>query len=188
VRLPEQAIECRVFTFKEGALRALGHDLEFAVRCNRFEIDGDGGIDASFDAASMTVLHAIEDGRPSSSLSESDKRKIVASATVDVLDVKHYPEIRFRTSKVVREADGFRLSGELRLHGQTRSLEVVTRLVEGKQEAHVRVHQADYGIKPFSAMLGALKIKADVDVHVRAAIPESLSERITGLPKGGSDA
>jgi hypothetical protein len=34
--------------------------------------------------------------------------------------------------------------------------------------SEVRVHQPDFGIKPYSAALGALKVQADVTVKVSA--------------------
>jgi hypothetical protein len=38
--------------------------------------------------------------------------------------------------------------------------------------AQISIHQPDYGIKPFSAMLGALKVKPKVRVRVFVAAAE----------------
>jgi len=162
--------ECHVFTFKEGALSALAHDLEIAVGRFSIDVSAELAVDATFEAGSLTVLHAIKDGRPHD-VATGDKHKIEKNLRDDVLDARRYPEIRFRAAKAIPDGDGFALTGELTLHGKTRPLALKTRLVEGKQVAEVTLHQPDFGIKPFSAMLGTLKIKPDLKVRVSLAWP-----------------
>ena len=163
--------ECHVLTFKEGALSALAHDLE--LRVGRFTIDvaADHSVDARFDASSLTVLHAVKDGRRSGALSDGDKRKIEKTIVGDVLDARRYPEIHFRAPAPTRTSDGYVLAGELTLHGKTRALEVRTRTVGTSQVAEVVVHQPDFGIKPYSAMLGTLKVRPDVTIRVTTPWP-----------------
>lgn len=162
--------DCRVFTFKEGALSALAHDLEIGVGRFTIDIADDLAIDATFDARSLTVLHAIKDGQPHD-VADGDKRKIEKNLADDVLDARRYPEIRFQAGAATPAGDGFTIAGTLSLHGKTRPLEIRTRLVNGKQVAEVTLHQPDFGIKPFSAMLGTLKIKPDVKVRLSLAWP-----------------
>ena len=162
--------ECRVFTFKEGALSALAHDLEIGVGRFTIEVTDELAVDAKFDAGSLTVLHAIKDGRPHH-VADGDKRKIERTIADDVLDARRYPEIRFRAGSAARMGDGFVLGGELSLHGKTRALEVKTQLVNGKQVAEVTLHQPDFGIKPYSAMLGTLKIKPEVKLRLSLGWP-----------------
>ena len=162
--------ECQVFTFKEGALSALAHDLEIGVGRFTIDVTPELAIDATFDAGSLTVLHAIKDGRPHD-VGDGDRRKIEKNLREDVLDTRRYPEIRFRAAKATPAGDGFVLAGELTLHGKTRPLEIKTRAVAGKQVAEITLHQPDFGIKPFSAMLGTLKIKPDIKVRVSLAWP-----------------
>ena len=50
------------------------------------------------------------------------------------------------------------------LHGRSRE---ITLKRTGDDEAEVTLHQPDYGIKPYSAMFGALKIKPDIRVRLR---------------------
>jgi len=168
-KFDQHTAECRVFTFKEGALSALAHDLELQVGRFTIEISDERAIDATFAAGSMTVLHAIKDGHPHP-MSDGDKRKIERTIVDDVVDAQRYPEIRFR-AKTTPAGDGFVLAGELSLHGKTRSVAITTQLASGKQIAEVTLHQPDFGIKPFSAMLGALRIKPDVKVRVSLAWP-----------------
>ncbi len=170
-RFDATTAQCHVFTFKEGALSALAHDLELEVGRFVIEVGPDQAVEARFEAGSVRVLHAIKDGRPSE-MSAGDKRKIEGNIADDVLASRRHPEIRFTAGKVTPSGDGFVLAGELTLHGKTRPLEVRTRAAEGgKQVAEITLHQPDFGIKPFSAMLGTLKIKPDVKVRVTLPWP-----------------
>lgn len=157
---------CRVFTFKEGVLSALAHDLEIDVGKVVVEVADDLAIDARFDASSLRVLHAMSNGHPSTALGDGDKRKIEKTIASDVLDVRKYPEIRFVAPAPTAEGEGYRYKGQLTLHGATRTVEVVSKKQGDKQIAEVVLHQPDYGIKPYSAMLGTLKIKPDVRLRL----------------------
>ncbi len=178
-RFDAASAECTVLTFKEGLLSAVAHDLE--LRVTRFEIDveekDDGGlaVRACFQAASLKVVGARQDGAlREGALSDADKGKIEQSLTEDVLRVRAHPEILFTSTEVAPEGDGYRLTGALSLHGRTRVIALSARPSGDHLVAEVRLHQLDFGIKPFSAMLGALKIKPDVIVrgdvpHLRRA-------------------
>ncbi len=169
-KFDQRNAECRVFTFKEGVLSALAHDLELDIGRFTIEISDELAVDATFAAGSVTVLHAIKNGRPVP-MSDGDKRKIERNIVDDVLDTRRYPEIRFRAAKATPAGDGFVLAGELSLHGKTRPLEIKTQLANGRQVAEVTLQQPDFGIKPYSAMLGALKIRAAVKVRLALAWP-----------------
>lgn len=163
---------CRVFTFKEGLLSAVAHDLELDVA--RFSIawdDGEGGavkIDASFEAGSLRVLHALAHGRPNASaLSDKDHRKIEDTVRGDILQASRHPTIRFTAERVEGDAGGERvLRGRLSLVGRERPVDVRVRREGGKYVAEASLHQPDFGITPYSAMLGTLRIQPDVRVRV----------------------
>jgi hypothetical protein len=166
--------ECLVFTYKEGLLSAIAHDLE--IRVERFELDVDEGtlaIRAHFDPASLRVVAAMHEGAPQpAALSEADKQKIEHNIAEDVLHVREYPAISFASTMVAAEAGGFRIEGELTLHGATRPLSFAAR--PGREDrlvAEVSIHQPSFGIKPYTAMLGALKIKPNVTV--RCSVPRA---------------
>jgi len=152
--------ECRVFTFKEGLLSAVAHDLELDVGRFEVEVAGDGSIRASFDPTSLGVVHALSNGAPApDALSRRDRAKIDANIAKDVLHPKRHPSIRFESTEVTDE----QVRGRLELHGRTRDITLDRR----GDEVEATLHQPDFGIAPFSAMLGTLKIKPDVRVRLR---------------------
>ncbi|WP_428268220.1 YceI family protein [Haliangium sp.] len=159
--------ECLVYTFKEGLLSKIAHDLK--IRVNRFSVDIDDdsrAVSASFDARSLQVECVMKDGvEAPGTLSHGDKHKIEGQIIDDVLHAGRFPDIRFTSTEVKERGDGgFDLVGDLTLHGTVKPVRVSTRLVQGRQVVEVVLHQPDYGIKPFRAMMGALKVQADVKV------------------------
>jgi polyisoprenoid-binding protein YceI len=163
--------ELFVFTFKEGLLSAIAHDLKIHVTRFSVEVnDARSSLELKADARSLKVQHALQAGAPNpGALSDSDKQKIEKNITDDVLQSDKHPEIRFVSTAIAPAGDGFSITGNLTLHGITRSISVSTRAEGGRQVAEIPIHQPDYGIKPYSAMLGTLKIKPDL--KVRLSVP-----------------
>jgi polyisoprenoid-binding protein YceI len=168
--------ECTVFTYKEGLLSPIAHDLKIAV--TRFTVtvtpDGDSAfaLQAEFDASSPRVRTAMRDGLEAPQLlSESDRRKIEHNIVSEVLAAASYPKIGF-TGLVRRGEEAHAplpIVGKLTLHGRTRELVTSARQVADRFVAEVTLHQPDYGIKPYSALLGTLRIRPDLTV--RLALP-----------------
>jgi hypothetical protein len=160
--------ECCVFTFKEGLLSPVAHDLR--LRVTRFELEVGAAVTATFDATSLVVDAPMKDGRENpGALTAADKAKIASQIRDDVLHASRHPQITFRSRALTPRPDGgYDLQGELTLHGVTRSLAAQTRLVDGRQQLELTLHQPDYGITPYRAMLGTLKIQPDVVVRLIA--------------------
>jgi polyisoprenoid-binding protein YceI len=163
--------ECLIFSFKDGLLARLAHDLKLQVE--RFSIEVDETtrqIKATFDPSSIQVVCAQIDGRDdSSTLSKGDKKKIYDNVTKDVLHTRKHPEIRFDSTNVAESGDGFAVEGTLQMHGKSRSIQTSVRADGDRLVAELELHQPDFGIKPFTAALGALKVKPDV--VVRLSVP-----------------
>ena len=157
-RFDETSAECLVLTYKEGLLSAMGHDL--VLRVDRFLIiidDQTLAIQAGFDAASLKVVSAVSD---------ADKQKIEETIVNDVLHARRFPEILFLSSSVTKQGETVQVIGELTLVGRTRSLTMIAVAEGDRYHLEVVLHQPDFGLKPYSAMLGALKIKPDVTVRL----------------------
>jgi polyisoprenoid-binding protein YceI len=170
----EKNAQCRVFTFKDGLLSKVAHDLELSVTRFSVQVDLDAlSIKAELDPRSLRVLHAVQAGKAApQALSDADKEKIAGQIQKEVLHVERHPSIVFTSRRAsARPGGGYSVSGDLTLHGTTRSISFETRVEGSQQVAEVELHQPDYGIVPFKAMLGTLKVKANV--RVRVAIPNA---------------
>jgi len=158
--------ECHVLTFKEGMLSAVAHDLKIRVGQGSITVDGDS-VEATFDPKSLSVVCARKDGRDApGTLSGGDKKKIEGNIVKDVLHSKKHPEIRFRSTSAERDGDRATITGELTLHGRTKTLTATATKKGERWETEVAIHQPDFGIKPYSAMLGALKVQPTVKVQL----------------------
>ncbi len=154
--------EVLVFTFKEGLLSAVAHDLKLTVK--RFSIEVDGvKATGEFEAGSLAVVTAMKDGGETpGALPAFAAGEIEKNAHGDVLDARRFPTIRFETTEVTPST----VAGRLTLHGVSKDLRGTRTTHDGKDVAEFEFDQRDFGIKPFSAMLGTLKIKPRIKVRV----------------------
>jgi len=157
--------ECRLFTFKEGALSALGHDL--VLRAARWSVDlrrESRTVTARVEAASVAVVCARRHGADDpDALSSGDRAKIERTARSEVLRVERFPEVVFEGRWEGDEPSV--VGGTLALCGVTRPIEVRVSRSGGRLVCKATVHQPDWGITPYHAMLGALRVQADVQVE-----------------------
>jgi hypothetical protein len=157
-----------VFTFREGVLAAAGHDLK--LRPESFEIEADtGSVRARFDAGSLRVVAAMRGGREDpAALSERDRRDIERNCAREVLEAHRFPEIAF-TSSAVQPAF---VRGTLSLHGRELSGDFVVKQAGGRAIAEVELDVRRFGIRPYTAMLGALRVSPMIRVVVTTPWPD----------------
>ena len=156
-----------MFTFKDGLLSAIAHDLKIKVTKHEVAIDDERAVTATFDASSLRVECARKEGHDAPrALSESDKRSIEGTIKDEILEARRFPQIRFASTSVEKAGQGYRVRGDLTLRGVTREVSFTTRTESGAKVAEVMLHQPDFGIKPYRAMLGTLKLQPDVRVRV----------------------
>jgi polyisoprenoid-binding protein YceI len=161
MRLEPPAATCTIFTFKDGFLSRIAHDLRIRVKSFWIEIEGDR-IRAEFDARSLEVETAMKDGRPHDALGPADKEKIRATIAGEVLHTSRHPTVSFESDSFDAES----VRGTLKLHGASRPLSFRVERAGVQRKIRVTIHQPDYGIEPYRAALGALKLKPDVIVEL----------------------
>jgi polyisoprenoid-binding protein YceI len=161
-RLDSTSAEVVILTFKEGLLSAVAHDLK--LKLGRFTIAAETDrLVGEFDTGSVRVLEAMRDGHEQvGALSASMKADIEKNIVHDVLDTRKHPTARFETTHVTPHS----VEGRLTLHGVTKAVSGVRSDTGGQRVAEFHIDQRDFGIKPYSAMLGTLKIKPEVVVRV----------------------
>ena len=161
--------DVRVFTFKDGLLSAVAHDLEIAVE--RFSITWDDArakVSATFDATSLRVLHAVVNGQPSpGTLSSRDLAKIERNITHDVLGAHSQSHVRFESSSIAANGEGFVIRGMLTLAGRANEISANVRREGARLVTEVAIDQPRWGIVPYTAMMGALRVKSEIRVRVR---------------------
>ena len=81
-------------------------------------------------------------------------------AIVDLPD----PDRPVKNSVRPRADGGYDVEGDLTLHGVSKPISTTTKKQGDRQVASIDLHQPDFGITPYKAMMGTLKIKPDVTV------------------------
>jgi polyisoprenoid-binding protein YceI len=157
-----------VHTRKGGAAAKAGHDLVIEVTSWEGTLDlGDRTtIMLRADARSMRVR---EGSGGMTSLGDDDKSNI--EQTIDDEVLKGTPiEFRSTACELSPEGDRMRVSGELELAGRRAPVTFELSLNGGRVSGSATIKQTDYGMKPYSALFGTLKVLDEVQVAVDARL------------------
>jgi hypothetical protein len=157
-----------VFTFREGLLGKLGHDLRFTL--SRFNIKARGNeISASFEPASLHVDGAVIDGRLElGKLTAADKQKIQHSLCSDVLRTREHGEVRL-VARITTRTAPYRIQGTLTLCGVAQTINVVLEEKGERLRGNIELSPSQWGVKPFRALGGALRVQDRVLVSIDAS-------------------
>ena len=156
-----------IYTYKEGLLSKLAHDLRLSA--TRFEISARGTeIEARFEPASLRIDGVMRDGRlERGEPSENDRAKIKDNLLRDVLRAQEFPEVRFVGRAASREPP-FAVSGELTLCGVSKPISLMLVVHGQRMEAELEIVPSLWGIKPFRALGGTLKVQDRIRIVVQA--------------------
>lgn len=161
---PENAT-LTVRTKRTGAAAKAGHDLLIEVTSWSATLDPEGGaVTLSADARSLRVLEGTGGMQ---TLGDDDKAGIEQTIDDEVLLGR---PIEFRSHDAELSPDGSgSVRGELELAGARRPLAFELSASGGHLRATAVVRQSDWGMKPYSALFGALKVADEVEVAVDTA-------------------
>jgi polyisoprenoid-binding protein YceI len=161
-------------TLRDGLAAQAGHDLTIeAARWSGELVVGDdlapASLEVQVDMGSLVVKEGSGGVKP---LSDRDKREIAVTAR-KVLTADRHPEATFSASSFEPAAGGGGvITGTLTLAGRSRPLRLsVSESQPGEYRATASVTQTAFGIKPYSAFLGSLKVRDDVGVQVEVSLP-----------------
>jgi polyisoprenoid-binding protein YceI len=168
---PENA-SLQVNTYREGVGAKVGHDLVLDV--TRWEATIDLAPDPSGSSIRLTAdphsLEVREGLRGIKPLTGKDRAEI--PKTIDAKVLGGSP-ITF-TSRSVRGGAGgdpLVVEGDLTLAAQTRPITAELAMTDdGHVTATIPVTQTTWGIKPYRGLMGALKVRDDVEVVIDARL------------------
>ena len=158
------------FTFKDGVLSAVAHDLR--IRLEKFEITLDGNaVRGEFDLKSLFVDGPMEKGVLQADQYDAGKRADVEKAMHgDVLHTDKYPTAVF-TGTASEQGAGYSVKGELELAGKKAPLAFDVQKEGGAFRTSFEIQPSQWGIAQYKALLGAIRLK-DV-VRIEAALSEA---------------
>jgi len=160
-----------VKTSRTGSAAKAGHDLLIHVTAwhATLVVGADSAQSSLALEADATALHVREGTGGMQKLGDDDRASIRETIDDDVLKRK---PIEFRSTAVQADGDRWTVQGELTLVGRTAPLSFdLTMGEDGTVSGSAVVKQSDWGIKPYSALFGALKVADEVVVAVEANFP-----------------
>lgn len=159
-------------TSRVGLAASAGHDLTIEVGRWSGEVRvadevSASSVDITVQLPTLRVVAGTGGVKP---LSERDKREIAQNARRQ-LDADRTPEARFVSTAVRAGAGGGTIEGTFSLRGKENPLTLtVTDLGGGRYRATGEVAQSAYGIVPFTAFFGALKLADRVEIEAEVEL------------------
>jgi polyisoprenoid-binding protein YceI len=154
----------------------LAHDLILspAKWSGTLNVDGDNPAASSasltIDATSIEILEAVGGVK---SLSDKDRRDIDKNINEKVLETGKYRELTFESTSVSGSAPNFNVAGDMTIRGATRPVNVALNVNGTQVTGRTSISQKDFGIKPYSGMMGAIKLRDDVDFELTVDLPSA---------------
>jgi polyisoprenoid-binding protein YceI len=165
-----------VMTGREGPAARMGHELTLeATRWNAtvvvdVEDPSRSKVTVSVDAGSLVVLEAR--GGPLG-LSHSQRAEVERIIRETVLRSGRHPRITFRSTAVSGDARRASVTGNLSIRRRTRPVTLELRVTRAKLPrivATAAIVQTDFGIQPYAALRGALRVTDSVDLRVEVLL------------------
>jgi len=178
-----------LLTARDGLAAQVGHDLmiEVGTWSAELEVAADRSafeLIVRADLNSLIVRQGTGGVKP---LTDRDRREIALTAG-KVLHSDRYPEAIFTASKFEPRPGGGAVAGTLALAGASGPLWLEVSET-GRDSFHAigAVRQSDYGIKPYTAFLGALKVSDLVRIAVEVELPGDGWGAGSGCQVGGGE-
>src|SRR5688500_3994405 len=164
----------QVKTGRQGMASKVGHDLTLEASNWKATVTveaepAQSGVKATIEPRSLEVVAATGGAKP---VSDKDKKDIVKN----IAGLLGNNSITFESTSVQANGDsGATLLGNLSIAGQSRQITLdLTIEPDGtgaRLTGRVPIVQSNFGVKPFTAMMGALKVKDEVEVDLDVRLP-----------------
>jgi hypothetical protein len=151
-QIPRDRID--IYTFKEGVLSRIAHDLK--LNLGQFTVTHtDEEVTVVVDCTSLSVEGAVRNRRiQDNDLSTENKKDIERNIRDKVLKTTRYKSARFEG---VLKDDV--LVGSLLLCGHTNEIRGRVTLHEERYRADIELKPSRWGIKPYKALMGAIRLQ-----------------------------
>jgi polyisoprenoid-binding protein YceI len=160
----------QVKTYREGVAAKVGHDLVLEV--TRWEatldVPGDAAgarVELTADPRSFAVREGVRGVKP---LTDRDRDEILKNIDEKVL---HGQPIAFRSTAVRTDGDRLAVDGELTMGGSTRPVSTTLHAEGGRVRGTIPLTQSEWGIKPYRGLMGALKVRDELEIVIDARLP-----------------
>ncbi len=177
-----QAGQLLVKTARTGLGAKAGHDLTLEVTRWRGNVvvalasPAGCAVAVEAEVGSIEVREGTGGVKP---LTDGDRAEIKRTLREKILNAARHPAITFQSTQVSGTPAEFAVAGDLTIAGVTHPVTVRGTLADGRARGSATITQSDWGIKPYSAFFGALKLRDEVEVEFDVALA-------AGTAPGGS--
>lgn len=159
-----------------GPAGRMGHRLTLAVTTWQARVSvGDDDVPVALSLTAELDSLTVDSGEGGVTPLTKPERATARSNALKTLNVRRFPTVTFDSAVIIATETGYRLTGTLSLHGRsldhTVDVDVVKHGERWRLSSESEVRQSDYGIKPFSMMMGALRVADTVTVTFEATHP-----------------
>ncbi|MGI9288561.1 MAG: YceI family protein [Pseudomonadales bacterium] len=180
-RIDAQLSELRILVYRGGELARFGHNhVVTSTDIQGFVLRAEDVLASRFDlflpadrlVVDDPLVRAEEGADFSSTVSDKDSDGTRANMLGDkVLDVAQFPFLQLSGKLVAANESELTLDVNVTIHGATKAVQTVANMRETSTnltvEGAFNVRQTDFGIEPFSALLGRLRVEDEVTVKYR---------------------
>jgi polyisoprenoid-binding protein YceI len=163
--------ELLVRTGVSGRAARMGHRLTIAMQRWQATVRWDGAEPVSAELAVEVDSFEVLRGEGGVKGLSGPEKALVKSNALKSLGASRYPQIRFIADsgdKIAKTDDGYRLTGTLHVSGKAREHVIDLRTEDlgdsWRMSVESRVRQSEYGVKPYSVLLGSVQVADDVTV------------------------
>lgn len=162
------ANQVRVFTFAEGLLSRIAHDLRLHIEPEGVQIQRSGEqVSAAIDPDRFIVDGAMKKSQlDRDALTPRDRNKIVDTIRGEILKTREHPMIRFEGKVLAQGEHVLEVDGELELAGVRAPLGFVATREAGRVKARVTLRPTVWGVRPYKALAGAIRLQDRVVVEL----------------------
>ena len=154
----------KVNTYREGVAQKIGHDL--VIEVEQWDATVDVGPDGVIQSVKLSAdpgsLQVREGHNGVKALTNKDRKDIRTSIDEKILRGK---PIAYASTAVEARAGGVIVRGELTMAEVTRPAAFdIDVSGDGRVAGTLQVTQSEWGIKPYRAFMGALKVRDTVEI------------------------
>jgi polyisoprenoid-binding protein YceI len=153
-----------VKTYREGVAAKAGHDLVIDVTEWEASLEGNR-VEFTADPRSLRVREGLRGVKP---LTDKDRDEI--RKTIDDKVLRGQP-ITFSGTATEQDDGMLVIDGDLTMAGTKRGVLANVGNEGGRARSSVTVTQSEWGIKPYRGLMGALKVRDEVEIVLDVALP-----------------
>jgi polyisoprenoid-binding protein YceI len=164
--------ELQLRTGVQGRAARMGHRLTVAMTRWRATVRWDGADPAAVELVVEADSFEVVGSQGGIKGLSGPEKALVRSNALSSLGAERFPEIRFTADVIEDSENGYRLTGALEIRGKQREhiIDLCTADLgdSWQMSTESTVRQSDYGIKPYSLLMGSVQVADEVTLSFTA--------------------